>query len=250
MTGHDALIEILERVGANGNEAVLLGAEELGQWPARAVAVMKERRLLARAGPAQSALCPGCEQQCVMPVKLWPGQPKSPNAFVICDKRGDINRVTVSIDALEQWQASGETVAKMLAQLLGLKRSVTAEPDATRWEIGMYKGVRHASHLVLLSEGGLKLSLAGHSLVLDDVLTFLSDRIAVNRRLLTRCVDNPAAGAGDIESGSQRRIRLSARVEEEKANGTKAFLKVVAGEEGISTSRLKQILRKPSSLTE
>jgi hypothetical protein len=68
------------------------------------------------------------------------------------------------------------------------------------------------------------------------------DRFAVDRRTLNRLVDQPVAGAGDTESATQRRERIKKRVQAEKAKGTKAFLKAVAEEEGISVTRLKQLL--------
>jgi len=42
-----------------------------------------------------------------------------------------------------------------------------------------------------------------------------------------------------------RRNRLAARVARERAKKTKAFLQVVAAEEGISVPRLKQLLAAP-----
>lgn len=48
------------------------------------------------------------------------------------------------------------------------------------------------------------------------------------------------------ESYADRASRLFKRVAEEKAKGTKAFLKIVAAEASISVSRLKQILQKES----
>ncbi len=46
------------------------------------------------------------------------------------------------------------------------------------------------------------------------------------------------------ETPSERRERLSARVKEEKRKGTKAFLQMIAEEEGVSISRIKQIIYK------
>jgi len=50
------------------------------------------------------------------------------------------------------------------------------------------------------------------------------------------------AGPEDVESTTERRERLQKRIDEEKANGNRAFQKTVAEEEGIHISRLKQIL--------
>lgn len=44
------------------------------------------------------------------------------------------------------------------------------------------------------------------------------------------------------ETPAERRERLKLRIQEKKAEGCKSFLKDVADEEGISVSRLKQIL--------
>lgn len=44
-----------------------------------------------------------------------------------------------------------------------------------------------------------------------------------------------------VGSPEKRRERLKARVEKERGKGTKAFLQVVAAEEGISVARLKQL---------
>jgi hypothetical protein len=57
-----------------------------------AVAAMKSQKLLAKARPAVSVVCPGCEQECVMPVHTLPAGPRGPASFIFCDKRSDIQR--------------------------------------------------------------------------------------------------------------------------------------------------------------
>jgi hypothetical protein len=250
MTPRDVLADLLARIGANGGATVCFGPPETAEWPDAAIAAMKKQKLLVPARPAASVVCPGCERQCVMPVQVIPAQASAARAFVVCDKRDDINRVNVPIAHLKQWQASGETVADWIARALGLARPNRPDSNASRWEVGMLKGSKLASHLVLLAEDELKLALAGHSLRLVDALELKDDRIIIDRRMLNRCVDRPVAGAGDTESAEQRRERLRARVRAEKAKGTRAYLRVVAEEEGISHSRLKQLVaepRKPAS---
>ena len=248
MTPQAALTELLARVGAGHGAAVLVSDHELSQWPGAAVATMKARRLLAKARPASSAVCPGCERECVMPVHTLSAKTHKPSSFIVCDKRSDINRVAVPVSLLIQWQASGDSIADLLAGLLDLHRSGANNTDAARWEIGMLKGTKHASHLILLGDGELKLALAGHSIAVADVLELKGSQFSVDKRTLSRLVDQPVAGAGDAESAEQRRERLKARVREEKTRGTKAFLKAVASEEGISVSRLKQLVKREPAL--
>lgn len=92
----DALIELLDRVGANHGAAVLVNDDELRQWPSEAVNAMKSQKLVTKARPAASAICPGCEHECVMPVHTAPAAARSAVSFIVRDKRSEINRVTVS----------------------------------------------------------------------------------------------------------------------------------------------------------
>ena len=243
MTPGDALMELLDRVAAVPDTAALFNAEELARWPDEAVAALQAQKIITKAQPASSTVCPGCEEECVMPVHTLP-HPAGPAAFIVCDKRDDINRVAVPITGLEQWQASGSSIADLLADLLGLRRAGAGGTSNGRWEIGMLKGAHHASHLVLLAGDRLTLTVAGHVIALSDVLAFEGDAFKVDKRTVTRLVDQPVAGAGDVESAAQRRKRLKQRVQGVKARGTKAFLKTVAEEEGISVTRLKQLVRE------
>ena len=68
MTPQEAFAELLGRIGANKGEAVLVSEEELGAWPDGAVRALKDAGLLSLASPASSVVCPGCEQECSMPV--------------------------------------------------------------------------------------------------------------------------------------------------------------------------------------
>ena len=84
MTPPAALIELLARVGAQGG-AVLVTAAELAQWPAAAVAALKKQKLLTRSSPATSAVCPGCENECVMPVHNRARVDGTVASFIVCD---------------------------------------------------------------------------------------------------------------------------------------------------------------------
>jgi len=242
MTPDAVLREVLDRLGALSGAAVLFSERELLDWPHEAVAAMKSQGLLTKAGPSKSAICPGCERECVMPVHLLACNASRPEALIVCDKRSDVNRVLVPLNCLEQWQISGDTVADFLAGLLGLHRSQTHDANLARWEIGVLKGFKHSGHLVLVAKGPLVLAAAGHEVPLFEVLSLDDGGFKVDKRALSRRVDHPVAAAGDRESAAHRIDRLKARVEALKRKGIRAFLKAVAEEEGISVSRLKQLI--------
>jgi hypothetical protein len=77
---------------------------------------------------------------------------------------------------------------------------------------------------------------------LADILTFDGKDFKVDRRTLVPLVDKPISGAGDVESATQRRVRLKKWVQAAKDKGNEAFLKTVAEAEGISVARLKQLV--------
>jgi hypothetical protein len=246
MTPLDALLELLERVGASRVAAALVTEEELSRWPAEAVRELKAKNVLQRASLAVSVVCPGCEQECVMPVETPLAETGAAASFVSCDKRDDISRVAVSAERLRQWHASAASIADLITGLLGIRSPDADAISSGRWEIGMLKGRKHSSHIVLIADGQLTLCVAGHTVALADVLTLDGDSFKLDKQTLIRFVDKPVAGAGDQESAAQRRERLKKRVQAEKAKGNKAFLKKVSEEESISVSRLKQLLAKPS----
>jgi hypothetical protein len=163
MTPQAALTQLLARVGA-GSGAVLVSAKELGQWPLAAVAAMKSQALLRRARPAASVVCPGCERECVMPVHTLLGGPRGAVSFVVCDKRGDIDRVPVSAERLTQWRCDTETVCGFIATSLELRRSDQRVADAGLHNVGIAFGDKRWQLLSLKADDGLVL-VAGNSAV-------------------------------------------------------------------------------------
>lgn len=248
-TATAALGELLARLGATGGGVIELRSDELAGWPAEAVQALQAHRVLARSSPATTAICDGCERGCPMAVQVrtTPGQP--PRAFIVCDKDDDIGRVAVGLQRLEQWRASEASLADALATLLGSTEATRLAGDAKALRLGVVAGrTTRAAVLLRWQDGGAVLEVAGHVLPLDLTLTIKGAALALDNKTLVRCVDAPAAGAGvPAESPEQRRQRLKARVAVEKARRTNNFLAVVAAEEGISTSRLKQLLATPKS---
>ncbi len=240
MTPQDALAELLARLGAARGTPVFVNDEELSQWPPAAVAAMKSHKLLVKARPAVSVVCPGCERECVMPVQTVTYSTRTAS-FIVCDKRSDINRVRVSALRLTQWQSTGVLIADALAVLLECSRTASTAANGGQWPVGILKGKTNKSAVTLRAESELQLLLAGHTVPLIEVLAIEKDALALDKTELMRLVGNPAANAV-AETPEQRCDRLRALVGAEKAKGTRAFLQRVARDEGISVSRLKQIV--------
>jgi len=172
MTPQDALIDLLEWVGASQDMAILVNEEQLRQWPAEAVAALKAQRLLVKVRPATSAVCPGCERDCVMPVQTATTATGAPAFFIVCDKRNDTNRVSVSADTLPQWQCSAELICGFVAASLGLRPDGRKTLSVNLWEIGMATGSKRSQMLCLHADGQLTLVAGGNRMLLAGVIEF------------------------------------------------------------------------------
>lgn len=197
----DALPAVLDRLAAAAGEVALFSERELAEWPAAALARLKAEGLLVKGSPADAVVCPGCEENCTMPVETDATPSGALRAFVVCDKRDDVARVAIARDLLEQWTSSPERVADVLARLLGTRRS-GSDATARRWDVGLLKGAKGKAHVVLGIERELRLHLAGHVLMLADVLELDENGLSVERQALLNCVDNPVAAADLASTGS------------------------------------------------
>src|SRR5688572_1009693 len=95
MTPEQVFADLMARVGAHPDSVVLVNEQDLADWPPDVVAALRAQGLLRKARDAASAVCPGCEQQCIMPVNTVKDETSRRGSFVVCDKRSDINRVPI-----------------------------------------------------------------------------------------------------------------------------------------------------------
>lgn len=208
MTPQAALAELLARVGAARGAAVLVSEAELSRWPAPAVAAMKAQRLIAKARPASSTVCPGCEQECVMPVHVLADSGREPVAFVVCDKRGDMNRVEISSSQLSQWQCSAEAVIGFVGECLGLRRSDQPSSVADLWNIGVARGGKRSQMLCLRASGELALVVGNSALPLPELIVNLDGRYALDEPLIRQLVDSStSADSRYTPSSAKREVR-------------------------------------------
>ena len=205
MTPQDALIELLARVGARNGAAVLVSAEELSQWPAAAVAAMKSQKLLARARPAVSVVCPGCERECVMPVHTVPAGLRGAVSFIVCDKRSDINRVPVSAMRLMQWRCDADAVCGFIAASLGLRRSGHHPADTGLLNIGMASGDKRSQMLCLQPKGHLALVAANNAVPLAELVGYRDGEYSVDGDMIRQLVDSATTASPRYTSSNARR---------------------------------------------
>ena len=209
MTPEAALIELLGRVGARLGESVTVSTEELNQWPAVAVSALKSQGLLLKARPAKSVVCPGCEQDCSMPVHTV----TRPNAtvatsFVVCDKRSDTNRVPVPAARLALWRCDAQAVCGFVASSLGSQPSAVQATEAGLLPIGMARGNKRTQMLCLRVQGHLALVVGTDAMPLADVIGFENGGFTLDRPVIHQMVD-AATTADPRHTPSTASMRLA-----------------------------------------
>ena len=190
MTPEAILIEILQRVGALQNKVVLIATDELTRWPEEAVTALRAQKIIKKARPASHALCPGCEQECLMPVQTIPAATGDSSLFIVCDKRGDVNRVEITSTQLTQWQTSANRIATFIADCLSLRYSGKRQGNANLLEVGMVKGDKRTQMLCLRCEGELLLVGGSVSVRLAEAVQFNAERYSIDQELVRRLVDS------------------------------------------------------------
>lgn len=190
MNPRDALIELLGRVAASQGPVILTNDDELSQWPSVAVAAMKTQRLLSKARPATSAICPGCERDCVMPVHVLPAKGNGhARAFIVCDKRDDINRVAIPLTRLIQWKCSAEAVCGFVAASLALRRTDKPTASAKLWEVGIVTGNKRSQMLCLQTDSELIVTAGNSQIPLAELIVYQEGSYSLDSRIIRQLVD-------------------------------------------------------------
>ena len=201
----DVILELLARVGASNGAAVLVSEEELRHWPEAAVHAMKSHKLLVKASPAASVVCPGCEKECFMPVHTRNHETRGPESFIVCDKRDDINRVPVAAECLRQWQCGLEAVARFVAQGLGLRPQSQMKTGNELLELGLVTGKKRSQMVCLRAKGNLELVAGSNAVHLTEVVRSGKEGYSVDGAVIQQLVDTATTGDSRYTPSNARR---------------------------------------------
>jgi hypothetical protein len=211
MTPLDALSGLLGRVGASRDTAALVSDSELGRWPAEAVRSLKSQKLLRRASPATTVVCPGCEWQCTMPVDTVSDGRGKAASFVVCDKPVGINRVSVPAALLMQMRCSVDAVGAFVARSLGLRPDSQRKKGAGLWELGLVAGKKRSQMVCLRANGELELVAGNNFVPMSELARFGVDGYSVDCEAVRQLVDS-------VTTGDPRYTPSNARREARKLN--------------------------------
>lgn len=244
MTPQAALIELFGRIGARNGAATLVSTEELNQWPAAAVSALKSQGLLLKARPAKSVVCPGCEQECSMPVHTVPRANAPATSFVVCDKRSDINRVAIPAAMLAQWRCDAQAVCGFIAASLELLQTTVQPPEDGLLPIGMARGNKRTQMLCLRLDGHLALVVGAVAMPLADVISFEDGNYSLDHAVIRQMVD--AATTADPRHTPSAAKREARKIDTQAmyANWQKAYRALLKKSPGKSDVWYSQQIAK------
>jgi len=232
MNSVEELIELFDRVGGNQGAAVLIADDELRQWPSEAVTAMLSQKLVTRARPATSAICPGCELQCVMSVQTTPVAGGSTVSFIVCDKRSDTNRVPVPAGRLIQWQSDAGLVCGFIAASLGLRRSDGKKANTDLWEIGIAVGNKRSQMLCLQADGELTLVVGSNKVPLAELVTFCDGQYSLDSAIILRMADAATTADNHYTPSQVKREVRKLETQALHANWQKEYRKLKSDKPG------------------
>ena len=173
-----------------------------------AVTALKVHRLLVRARPARTVVCPGCEADCVMPAQTIPAAPPRAAArFIVCDKRSDINRVALTTAHVDQWKCDAAALTRFVVEQLGLRRSRHRIDDSGTRPLGLAAGDTRHQMLGLRTHGDVTLVVADTAVALADLIDFACGAYRLDTAAIRHLVD----AATTADPHTTRRARRGAR---------------------------------------
>lgn len=190
MTLEDVLQELIERLGS-GRDTVLAW-EQVREWPGGAIAVFQKAGWIKPTVAASTVECPGCEENCFMPVHVLPGRGEQPaRAYVACDRRDDMGRVKIAMSQLQQWQITEGQIAQWASRALGLNGKPERGKAGGVFRLGSLQGKLRVGSLEFATAESVCLKTSGHSRLLSEIVKFEGGEPRIDRAAILELVDLP-----------------------------------------------------------
>lgn len=208
MTLNDVLLSLLEAMGATG-KTHLVDWDTVQQWPDGALGRLLEAGILTSAKPALSVECRECENRCFMEVHQLSGGDKRPaRAFVVCDDpemQGQMGRIQIPLERLQQWKVTALQLAKVTASLLGIECKAEDRHGQANIRVGMVKGT-NGRRWLSLNKSPLTLEINDHRLPLEEALYFEDETLSVDRLRIGQLLDKePGKGGKQYTPSTEKR---------------------------------------------
>jgi len=183
MTLDDVLRELIEAVTEASGAPCIVGWTTINRWPEGAIEALKKTGLLHTTNQAETMECWKCEHHCCLDVVPLTRKDKPTRYFMVCDDsemQGRVGRIEVPVEQLQQWRITTLQLAKLVANLLGIKNKVERQRNKNHIRIGMVDN-GHGRKPLLLNQSPLALEINGNTIPLETALFFKDEQLVVDR---------------------------------------------------------------------
>jgi hypothetical protein len=192
MTLDDVLQDLMQRLGSQGDS--IIAWEQVREWPKEAVEIFQKAGWIKLTVPARSVVCPGCEENCFMPVHVPPAMQGKPlQAFVACEQRDDMGRVPIPSATLQQWQVTENQLTKWLAQEISMRGKPKRDRETKNILIGDVQGKKRTGSLELVFKESVTLKISEHILSLNEIVFLDGHQLRIDRAAILDLVDRHPA---------------------------------------------------------
>jgi len=177
------------------DKPVLIGWDEVSQWPEGLLKQFLKLGLVAKDVSAKSLTCAGCEHHCTMDALLTEDAKR---AFIVCDHpdvQDQMGRIQVPLERLQQWQVSAQQFAGFIARMLSLDTKPSYNKETASYKLGMLKG-KEGRRWISLFTRPLRLEIAGHFVPFGDMLFFDGGELVVDVDRVKSLVSASPASVG------------------------------------------------------
>lgn len=205
MTLDDVLRELIGCLGARDD--CVIGWEQARRWPKGAIEIFQRAGWLKATAPADMIECPGCEENCFMPVQFFPAPPRQTAApFVACDVRSEMGKVSVPLARLQQWQLTQAQIARWVSNTLDLRGKPEKDAASASFKLGNIQGKQRQAELHLDLNEPVSLKASGHMLPLSEI-AFIADGLpSIDRAAILAMVDLPPARVQKVKESVKKRV--------------------------------------------
>jgi len=190
VTLEDVLQELIQVLCSKGGGTI--SWEQVRQWPESTIEIFHDAGWIKPKSPAKRVVCSGCEENCYMPIHVYPPvQDRPAKAFVTCDKFEYMGRITISPELCQQWQITENQVAQWIASELGLRGKPKRDKETKNFLIGDVQGKKKTGPLELVCMEPASLIASGHSLSLIEVIYLKANQLQIDQATIINLIDRP-----------------------------------------------------------
>lgn len=219
MTLDDVLRELIGCLGARDD--CVVGWEQVRRWPKGAIDIFQKAGWLKTTARAETVECPGCEENCFMPVQFSPAPPgQTAAAFVACETRSEMGKVDVPLARLQQWQLTQAQMARWISGALNLKGKPEKDAASATFKLGTVQGKERLAELHLDLNEPVSLKASGHVLPLSEIIFIAAGQPGIDQAAILAMADLPPARVQKVKESVKKRITPVSAAQEGLEVGT------------------------------